>query len=1209
MNLLIRSLFTNPRLQSGGVILTLIAGTLLLLSLTQCTPNTEKAADRELAKNFVSPPADARPWVYWFWLNSNITREGITADLEAMKRAGIGGVLIMEVDQGAPVGPVAFMGDQWRDMFKFMISEASRLGIEVNMNNDAGWNGSGGPWVPLDKSMQVVTASEIQVAGGTRFTGQMPMPVTHKGYYRDITVLAFPTPADDQNPAYRIRNLDGKSMSSGGMMTGSLDVTKGSAVPQESTIVREKIIDLSAMMDSSGRLTWDAPDLKSNKSGKWTVIRFGHTFTGAENAPSPLSGRGPECDKLSQEGVEANYNGMIGKLVKDVGPLTGKTFAATHVDSWEVGAQNWTPKMREEFKRLRGYDMLTFLPVLTGRIVDNPEVSERFLRDVRQTVSDLLAVNYIGHLRELANRDGLRLSMESYSTPANDLDVGNYIDEPISEFWTMDGGGFWWTQKAMSSLSHVNGLPITGAEAFTSGGEERWLLHPALIKSLGDRAFCDGVNRFIFHRYALQPWAEDRRPGMTMGPWGLHYERTQTWWEDSKNWHEYLARCQYMLRQGTFVADVLCLNSEEPLQRFRVLRLNGYDYDGISPQAFLKNVTVQDGQLVLPSGMHYRLLVLPEEPDMTPAMLQKITSLVEAGAVVTGKAPVRAPGLSDYPDSDKKVGKLVDHLWGNGPATDNIVGSGRVVSGKTPSEILESMGIRPDFTSSPQLNFIHRKINGNEVYFIASQESEATDFVCSFRVTGRVPESWNPENGKMEPVTTYDEKDGRTLIPLRLEPSGSRFIVFKTAEPVGKENIISVQSAGKELAKMNLMVKKEAPPVPQVETRVNFTMAAWVKPDMEITLPEEADSGVNGLSVERNDVVYAAPGHEVWTEQDAGAGFGVGTNGILVTEHAASYFPALLVQPVPVAGWTHIAIVYQNNTPSLWINGKFVHKGLKSNKIVHGGYGVIHTRKIKPFTGQVTRIEQFPKALSKEEIVLLAGNVPDTTVIIKETPAIDLLNREILKNGTYEFKYGDGSAHSVRTESIPASLEINGPWELSFTKGWGAPENVSLNKLISWTKYPDDGVKYFSGSATYRNTFNFKPVEVSDPLLKPVFYLDLGRVAVMAEVKLNGKNLGILWKPPYRIDVSSDLKPDENTIEIRVVNLWINRMIGDEQLPDDSERNENGTLKKWPQWLQDGKVSPTGRFTFTSWRLWAKDSRLQESGLLGPVTIQTVLKY
>ena len=406
-----------------------------------------------LAKNFVTPPDSARIWVYWFWLNGNITRGGITADLEAMKRVGIGGVLIMEVDQGTPVGPVAFMSDKWRELFKYMTAEAHRLGIEVNRNNDAGWNGSGGPWVPLDQAMQVIVTSEEQVQGGKTFEGELPKPRANAGFYRDIAVLAFPTPADPTNLAYRIANLTGKGMSYD-WACESLD--GGSNVPAESVISKSKIVDLTAKMDAGGKLLWDPPAVQGSASGEWTVVRFGHTFTGKMVHPAPKTGIGPECDKLSKEAIEAHYNAMISKLVKDVGPLAGKTLVSTHVDSCEHGAQNWTPKMREEFKRLRGYDMMPFLPVMTGRIVDSLDISERFLRDVRQTVSDLFVENYIGHLRTLANKDGLRLSMESYRNPANDLDVANQVDEPMCEFWWPDGS-IYWCVKLMSSVAHVSG--------------------------------------------------------------------------------------------------------------------------------------------------------------------------------------------------------------------------------------------------------------------------------------------------------------------------------------------------------------------------------------------------------------------------------------------------------------------------------------------------------------------------------------------------------------------------------------------------------------------------------------------------------------------------------------------------------------------------------------------------------------------------------
>jgi hypothetical protein len=189
-------------------------------------------------------------------------------------------------------------------------------------------------------------------------------------------------------------------------------------------------------------------------------------------------------------------------------------------------------------------------------------------------------------------------------------------------------------------------------------------------------------------------------------------------------------------------------------------------------------------------------------------------------------------------------------------------------------------------------------------------------------------------------------------------------------------------------------------------------------------------------------------------------------------------------------------------------------------------------------------------------------------------------------------------------------MAIAGPWEVRFDPKWGGPQSVTFEKLEDWSKRPEDGVRYYSGTATYRNTFKWTPrqpqisnfkFQISN--FKSQIFLDLGKVAVMAEVKLNGSDLGILWKPPFRVDVTDALRPGENALEVRVVNLWVNRQIGDEQLPEDSERNPNGTLKSWPQWVNEGKPSPTGRYTFTSWRLWKKDSPLQESGLLGPVRL------
>jgi hypothetical protein len=1142
------------------------------------------AAPEDLDKPFASPPEAARPWVYWFWLNSNLTREGITADLEAMKRVGIGGVLIMEVDQGAPRGPVAFMGPEWRALFKHVVAEAQRLGLEVNMNNDAGWNGSGGPWIKPEQSMQKIVWTETKVEGPKRFEGVLLPPQANHGFYRDIAVLAFATPGD-----FRIDKIEGKAEFGRAYFPPDAPHAQLAA---DLVIPRDRMVDLTARVGNDGRLAWDVP------AGKWTVLRIGHTSTGATCGPAPASGAGLECDKLSKEGIEAHFAGMMGKLIEDVGPGAGKALAATHIDSWEIGTQNWTARMREEFQKRRGYDPLRYLPAVTGRAVDSLEVSERFLWDLRQTISDLLVENYAGHMATLARQHGMRLSIEAYDGPCDDLTYAGRADEPMCEFWM--GGGRFETCKEMSSAAHTYGRRIVGAESFTADDHERWLHHPATIKSLGDRAFCDGVNRFVFHRYAMQPWLNPK-PGMTMGPWGLHYERTQTWWEESRPWHEYLARCQFLLRQGLFVADICYMQPEAAPQGFHGHNRTGYDYDNCTAEVVLSRLSVKDGRIVLPDGMSYRVLVLPPVTTMTPSLLRKVKELVEAGATVIGPRPLKSPSLSDYPKCDEEVKRLADELWGDcdgKTVKEHACGKGRIVWGLTPEEVLAKAGVTPDFKAGPFVRWIHRRVDGAEVYFVASSHQQPVETVCEFRVTGKRPEFWQPETGRIQPAPAYEEADGSTRIPVRFEPSGSVFVVFRGGAAPPSEHIVSVARDGHELLSL------AAGPAQNRDVANTFTMAVWVKPEADTALPAETNAGVTAIQLERNDVLYPPPGHEVYGDGHSGAGIAAGRNGVCVDEHGANYFPAVLVYAAPLTNWTHIAVVYRDGTPSLYLGGKLVRKGLKGPLTVHPGVGVPHGRSVAPFRGQMAALQQFDRALTEAEIAQLVAK-PPAAGEPGQGPTIDLASGDVWQPGSYVLKTADGKTRQFQVAALPEPLTVAGPWELRFPPNWGAPERVTLDTLISWPEHADPGVKCFSGTATYSKTVN---VPQDLPAKDRRLYLDLGRVQVMAEVRLNGKNLGILWKPPYRLDVTGAVKAGDNALEVKVTNLWVNRLIGDEQLPEDSKRNPNGTLAAWPAWLLEGKSSPTGRFTFTSWRLWKKGEPLLESGLLGPVTLRAAAR-
>lgn len=644
----------------------------------------------------------------------------------------------------------------------------------------------------------------------------------------------------------------------------------------------------------------------------------------------------------------------------------------------------------------------------------------------------------------------------------------------MSEFWLGKEREVFNRNKAMASSGHVYSRPVIAAESFTSTPfNGKWQNHPFRLKPVGDIAFTQGINRFVMSMCSMQPWL-NRKPGMTVGPWGTHYERTNTWWEQSRAWHDYLARCQALLQIGNFVADVAYLGTENvpnalPSREAADPAMPaGYDFDVIPPEVLLTEATTNAGRLLLKNGLSYRILVLPPGRTMTPVLLRKISDLVSAGVIVVGPRPVNSPSLASYPQCDQEVQQLAGQLWG---AIDGIgiqenrYGDGKVIWSRTLGEVLGELRTPPDFacleaTVGEEIRYIHRNIEGDDFYFVASGVPEARRFLCNFRVKGKTPELWWPDTARIEPVMVFKQQreegafiarsEESTFIPLNLAPYGSVFVVFRAAAERQFDNLVSIRRDGTE---------------------------------------------ISGLAPK------------------------------LVAENT---------------------LQHEFGTAEVRLDEK-------------QGY-VIETA--------------FP--------------------------------------GAYELKTARGRTLRGLVSTLPDPVLVEGPWQLEFPNGLGAPERVSLPELISWTEHTNAGVKYFSGTATYR-----RKLEIPDRMLGKdlALYLDLGRVCVIAEPRLNGRDLGVLWKPPFCVDVTEMLHAGANEFEIRVVNLWPNRLIGDEQLPSDCEwvplsafSSEYGVgwgeaLKSWPQWLLESKPSPTGRVAFTTWKHWTKDDPLLESGLLGPVRI------
>ena len=662
-----------------------------------------RAGDME--SEFLNPPDSARPWVYWMFMDGNLGREGMTADLEAMKRAGIGGVIFMETNIGIPRGPVDFMSAKWLGLFAHAVHEADRLGLEFAVATGPGWCGTGGPWVKPEQSMQHLVASETAVHGPAHFAAPLPRPQPRppffgvgtltpelakawREWYADVAVLAFPSPKGKA----RVADIDEKALyyrapfsSAPGVKPMLPEPDAKTIVPAEQCIAKAKIIELSSRLTADGRLEWDVPP------GDWTILRFCRTSTGQTTRPAPQPGLGFESDKFDPAAIDAHFDAFTAKLLKAVGPRSASDRGLTmiHFDSWEMSSQNWSKNFRDDFQKRRGYDPLLYLPVMTGRIVQNLEISERFLWDLRQTAQELVVENHALRLKELGHRHGLKLSIEPYDmNPTADLNLGSAADVPMCEFWSK-GHGFTTEYSCLEAVSigHTGGAPVIAAESFTADHTDTWLQYPTSMKAQTDWAFCTGINRLVFHRCQHQP-ALDQFPGMTFGPYGVHWERTETWWDMVGAYHKYAARCQYMLRRGVPVADILYLTPEGAPHVFRPPASattgdppdrRGYNFDAVSREVLTKSATVSDGRIAFPGGMTYRVLVLPRCEAMTPGLMKKIKELLEAGATVIGTPPSRSPSLAGYPKCDDEVHAVVAQLWG--PAAEEVhkVGKGRTI--------------------------------------------------------------------------------------------------------------------------------------------------------------------------------------------------------------------------------------------------------------------------------------------------------------------------------------------------------------------------------------------------------------------------------------------------------------------------------------------------------------------------------------------------
>lgn len=564
----------------------------------------------------------------------------------------------------------------------------------------------------------------------------------------------------------------------------------GMATPaaQPAAVVRQvDVIDLTSRMRADGTLDWTPP------AGRWVILRFGYSLTGARNSPASPEATGLEVDKLSRAHVKAYFDNYLDQYKGTVGLLMGKRgLQYVITDSWEAGVANWTDAMIAEFTKRRGHNMRPWLPVLAGRVVESAEASDRFLWDFRKTLSELTAENHYDQLTTILHERGLGRYTESHEYGrafiADGMEVKRAADVPMSAMWIEQPGRPSREHDAdvreSASVAHIYGQNLVAAESLTAY-LNAWAYSPETLKSTADRLLAMGLNRFVIHTSVHQP-VNDKIPGLGLGPFGQWFTRHETWAELAKPWTTYLTRSSYMLQQGKFAADIIYYYGEDSnITALFLAKLPdipaGYNFDFVNADALENRLSVAEGKITTATGMSYRVLALdPNSQHMSLAVLRRIRDLVNAGAVVVGPKPIESPSLAD---NQAEFRAIADKLWGPG------MGKGKVDGGQNISQALAALKVPPDFEytkprQDTSLMFVHRKLEDGDVYWVSNTNNRPEILEATFRVQGKAPELWHAATGVIQPAP-YSIANGRTTVPLRLDPQDAVFVVFRqaSAEP------------------------------------------------------------------------------------------------------------------------------------------------------------------------------------------------------------------------------------------------------------------------------------------------------------------------------------------------------------------------------------------------------------------------------------------
>jgi hypothetical protein len=803
-------------------ILFIFSISVLLLSCSQATEKVQKPDVinyTTLKSNFQNPSSESGVNCWWWWLNSNVNKAAITKDLEAMKSRNFQGAMIFDAgghnqrgNKDIPAGPL-FGSDEWNELFVFAMDEAKRLELEMGFNIQSGWN-LGGPRVTPEYTAKQIVFTEIKAAGNRKISQKLEQPATRNDFYRDIAVLAFPVSGKtktnelitDLDLKLGYHELGGSAPDTRFLLSNNNPNRKTEVGQTTYTVPQEEIQNITSSMDSDGNLTWNAPE------GEWSILRFGYTNTNSKVSTSSGDWQGNVLDYMSKEVFDFYWNDVVEPIFKAAGKHVGTTLKYMETDSWECGGMNWTDNFSEEFKNYRGYDITNYLPVVAGYVVDDVNTSNAFLSDFRKTLGDLVAHNHYAVFQEYAHKYNMGIQPESAGPHAGPMDgIKNYgfNDIVMSEFWSpsqhrpLPENRFF--LKQASSAAHIYGKKIVGAESFTTIGphwnDELW--HDQ--KSSFDHEICAGLNRMYFHTFTCSP-PEMGLPGQEYFA-GTHVNPQVTWWNQSGAFIDYIHRTQSVVQEGKFVADVLYYYGDHVPNVFPFKHADpagvmpGFDYDVCDETIFLQ-LKVEDGKIVVPGGVKYRILVLPDHKVLSLAVLEKVEKLLQQGAQVIGYKPESTISLVGGEKAEHLFMELATKIWGDEVTVtgEKKVGKGAVIWGMPAREYLLSKDISVDFDilendSKTDFDYIHYTIGESDVYVVANHTTERQKINAQFRLSGKQPELWDALTGEIRDAKAFAQKDGMTIVPLTLEPYGAIIVLFNTEISENKQGTEQINYA------------------------------------------------------------------------------------------------------------------------------------------------------------------------------------------------------------------------------------------------------------------------------------------------------------------------------------------------------------------------------------------------------------------------------